>query len=251
MIQGMVRTIPPDRFGQLVELATKTFIARGYRSTQMADVAEALNVAKGTLYGYVESKEALFDAAVRYADGHAALPDAAALPLRTPAAGATVAYIRQRIATEAMDLVLVHVVGGSVEFPDAAAELAAVLSDLYRRIARNRLALKLVDRCAIDYPELAAAWFGEGRWAQHRLLVELIETRARRGGLRKVEHSEIVARTLLETLAFWAMHRHFDSSPQQVEDADAERAVIDLLVHGLLPQASPRGGAPSRKRVSP
>jgi AcrR family transcriptional regulator len=35
----------------------------------MADVAEALGVAKGTLYLCVESKEALFDAVLRYADG--------------------------------------------------------------------------------------------------------------------------------------------------------------------------------------
>jgi AcrR family transcriptional regulator len=59
----------------LIEVATQTFVARGYRLTQMSDVAEALGVAKGTLYGYVESKEALFDAAVRLADGQGTLPE--------------------------------------------------------------------------------------------------------------------------------------------------------------------------------
>jgi AcrR family transcriptional regulator len=230
----MARTIPPERFGKLVEVATKTFIGRGYRLTQMADVAEALGVAKGTLYGYVESKEALFDVAVRYADGHLAQPDAAQLPLRTPAQGATVAYVRERIAAEAAEMALVRVARGTLAIKDAAEELTAVLSDLYRRIARNRIALKLVDRCAADYPELAAIWFGEGRWVQHGLLVELIRARAKRHRIRRVEHPDVVARTILETIAFWAMHRHFDPSPQQVDDATVEGAVIDFLVNGLL-----------------
>lgn len=200
----------------------------------MADVAEAVGVAKGTLYGYVESKEALFDAAVRFADGHQAVPSVDQLPLATPAAGATVDYVRGRIASEAETMVLVRVAGGGLVIDDAAEELAAILSDLYRLLARNKLALKLVDRCAADYPDLAAVWFGEGRWAQHQLLTEILEARAREGRLRRLEFPAVVARTLIETLAFWAMHRHFDPSPQDVDDAGAERAVIDLLVHGLL-----------------
>ena len=55
----MARTIPPDRFQQLVDCATQVFIERGYAHTQMADVAEAMGIGKGTLYLYVESKEAL------------------------------------------------------------------------------------------------------------------------------------------------------------------------------------------------
>ena len=45
---------------QLLDSATRVFIARGYRRTQMADVAREMGVSAGALYGYVESKEALF-----------------------------------------------------------------------------------------------------------------------------------------------------------------------------------------------
>jgi AcrR family transcriptional regulator len=230
----MARAIPPERIGQLVEVATKTFIARGYRLTQMADVADALGLAKGTLYGYVESKEALFDAAVRFADGHAAPPAPSELPLPTPAPGTTLSYIRARLAAEAADMTLVLVARGELVIKNAEHELVSVLGDLYRRMARNRLAVKLIDRCAADYPELASVWFGEGRWAQHQLLVELIQARANKRRLRRVENPEVVARAMLETIAFWAVHRHFDPSPQAVDDASAERAVLDLIVHGLL-----------------
>src|SRR5688572_41544 len=97
MLESMPRTVPAGRFAQLVEVATKTFVTRGYRLTQMADVAEALGVAKGTIYGYVASKDALFDAAVRFADGHVAMPESSALPLATPKAGSTIGYIRDTL----------------------------------------------------------------------------------------------------------------------------------------------------------
>jgi AcrR family transcriptional regulator len=230
----MARPIPPERFGQLIEAATKTFVTRGYRLTQMADIAEALGVAKGTLYGYVESKEALFDAAVRYADGHVPPPAPGALPLATPKHGATVAYIRERLATEASDMKLVQVCAGTLAIEGTQRELEQVLEDLYRRMARNRLAVKLVDRCAAEYPELAEVWFGQGRWAQHELLVQLIKSRAKKKHYRAIEQPEVVARAVLETLAFWAVHRHFDAAPQAIDDESAERAVIDLIAHGLL-----------------
>ena len=199
--------------------------------TQMADIAEAVGIAKGTLYLYVESKEALFDASVRCGDE--AQPFVPQLPLRTPEPGATVAYIRERISAEANELTLARVVAGDIAIGDPRGELLAVVSDLYRRVARSRLAM-LVDRCATDYPELAAVWFGEARWAQHRLLVDLIQGGVHRKRYRIIENPAIVARTILETIAFWAMHRHFDHAPQALEDAAVEASVVDFVVHSLL-----------------
>jgi AcrR family transcriptional regulator len=230
----MVRVIPAARFGQLIEVATQTFIRRGYRQTQMAEIAQTLGFAKGTLYGYVESKDALFDAAIRFADRRDDVPAPNLLPVRTPKPGATVRYVRQRVSAEASDTALVRMVQGALAIDNAAQELKVILEDLYLRLARNRYAIKLVDRCAADYPDLAAAWFGEGRWAQHQQLVYLIQKRVAAGSYRACENVDVVARTLLETITFWALHRHFDPSAQEVDDADARRVVIDLLSRGLL-----------------
>jgi len=199
----------------------------------MADVADALGVAKGTLYGYVESKEALFDAAVRFADDLDAAPDASALPLPTPPAGATVAYVRARLTAEAQELALVGSLGARAAPRDGAAELERVLRDLYRRMHRNRRALKLVDRCALDHPELGAVWFEEGRWGQVALLGAFLERRIAAGRLRAVPSVPIAARAVLETLATWAIHMPWDPSPRPFAEPDAEQAVVDLLVHAF------------------
>ncbi|MGH7856851.1 MAG: TetR/AcrR family transcriptional regulator, partial [Candidatus Binatia bacterium] len=94
----MPRTAPPDRFSRLLECATRVFIAQGYRRTQMDDVAREMGVAKGTLYLYVESKEALFDAVVRHlVDPREAPPQR---PVRSPKPGATLEIIRERMGRE-------------------------------------------------------------------------------------------------------------------------------------------------------
>ena len=229
----MARSIPPDRLRQLIDVATGIFISQGYRRTQMADVAEALGVAKGTLYGYVESKAALFDLAIRYADGHEPLPDTTELPVETPSPGATVARLENRIATEAAGLRLAQV-AATQPACDAATELREVLVDLYQRANRNRFAIKLADRCASDHPDLADVWFGRGRWAQHELLMHYMRTRIDAGYLRPVPSVPVAARTALETVAFWSVHRYWDPSPQSIEEDAVQDAVVDLLVHSLI-----------------
>lgn len=227
----MARTIPEGRFSQLIEVATKTFVSRGYRLTQMSDVAEALGVAKGTLYGYVESKEALFDAAVRFADGQGPAPEPGALPLRTPAAGTTVQYVQARLLEEARDLELVQALSRQKGARARTDEFERVVRDLYRRMSRNRRALKLVDRCAIDHPDLASVWFEQGRYGQVALLATYLEKRVAEGKLRPVPNVQLAARMVLETVALWAIHMPWDASPRPFADDEVENAVVDLLLH--------------------
>jgi AcrR family transcriptional regulator len=227
----MARPIPEGRFSQLIEVATKTFVARGYRLTQMSDVAQALGVAKGTLYGYVESKEALFDAAVRFADGQGTMPEPGALPLPTPPAGSTVQYVQRRLAEEASELELVAALSRPTDTRAKPEEFQSIVRDLYRRMSRNRRALKLVDRCAVDHPELASVWFDQGRYGQVALLATYLEKRIADGQMRAVPSVQLAARMALETVALWAIHMPWDPSPRPFADDDVENAVVDMLVH--------------------
>src|SRR5438552_18555541 len=62
------------RLQELVGAATDVFAANGYRRTQMAAVAKAAAVSPGTLYNYVQSKEALFRLVVERSLGALELP---------------------------------------------------------------------------------------------------------------------------------------------------------------------------------
>lgn len=231
-MRGVSRAIPEDRFHELIEAATGVFLEEGYRRAQMAVVAARMGVAKGTLYLYVESKEALFHEVLRHADRSEPLALPRALPIPTPAAGATLEEVRKRIALNAFPR-LVEALSRErvVEFR---AELEGILHELYRLLARNRVGIKLLDRCAPDYPELAALWFGAGREGVLGLLRRYLEDRARRRRLAPIEDPAITARIVLESVVFWAVHRPWDPVPQRVDDEVAERCVVEFVLRALL-----------------
>ena len=61
---------PDVRRREIVETAMRLFLERGYEHTSTTDVMKALQIAKGTIYHYFPSKEALMEAVVDHmADG--------------------------------------------------------------------------------------------------------------------------------------------------------------------------------------
>lgn len=229
----MARTIPAGRLEQLVDCATRVFIDQGYRRTQMADVADALGVAKGTLYLYVESKEALFDLVARYADEERPFANPPSLPVPSPKRGATLSYVRQRLA-ENQSLPALTEALRRQRVTDVRGEIEAIVIELYAAMARNRHGLKLLDRSAPDMPELAALWFGGARGGLIAALGQYLQDRIRRGKLRSVPDTAVTARLIIETVVFWAVHRHWDPHPQVVEEQVAQRTVVQLIRDALV-----------------
>jgi AcrR family transcriptional regulator len=228
----MPRAIPETRFEELIDAATGVFIAQGYRRTQMADVAEALGVAKGTLYLCVDSKEALFDAVLRHADASRPVPLPRALPISAPVPGRTLTYVRERLAREPASPTLRAALarGRTRGGPDV---LERILEEIFDAMARNRTGIKLLDRCAGDYPDLAEIWFAHGRRALLAELSAYLEARTRAGRRRPDFDVGVAARFALETLVFWAVHRHWDPAPQPVDASVARRTVVRMLVVAL------------------
>jgi len=229
----MARAMPAQRFQDLVDAATAVFIAEGYRRTQMADVAEALGVAKGTVYLCVESKEALFDVALRYADAPRPIAAPPALPIPTPARGRTLRYVQERLARDPASPTLQAALGrGRVRA--SSEDLARILREVLQAMTRNRVGIKLVDRCAAEYPELAEVWFGRGRGALLAQLTAYLEHGIELRRFRRVPDPAVAARLVIETLVFWAVHRHWDPAPQPVDPRLVEETVVQLLLDALV-----------------
>jgi len=229
----VARRTPEDRLEQLVECATRIFIEQGYAHTQMADVAAALGVAKGTVYLSVESKEALFDLVTRYADAPRPFDKKPRLPVRTPRPGATVRYVREQLAASGVPHTLSSALARQ-RVSDVRAELDAIVRELYDTVARNRHGIKLLDRSARDYPELAALWFEGARDGLIGMLAKYIEDRTRRKALRAVPDPAVAARLLIETVVFWAVHRHWDPHPQIVDERTAKETVVRFILGALV-----------------
>lgn len=223
----MPRPIPTNRLASLIEAGTAVFVAQGYQRAQMQDVADALGVAKGTVYGAVAGKDALLLACIRYADGLAPLPDPRAWPLPAPAAGELVAMVGQRLG-EVGELDL-HRIAGRTEPGPMIEEITAIVTDLMARLTRHRRAIKLVDRCAPEIEELAQLWFGAGRAHLVDRLHDYLAARAAQGLIRPYPAWDVVARTLVESCVLWAVHRHWDPAPEPFRTARLDDDVTATL----------------------
>jgi AcrR family transcriptional regulator len=227
------RRAPENRFRDLIEAATRVFIAQGYRLTQMSDVAEAMGVAKGTLYLYVKSKEALFAATLLYADGSPPPVSELVLPIATPAPGDLLRQLQEGLSREAVPAVLVRALERS-RVDDVRTELEEIVRALYATSSGRRNTIKLVDRCGPDHPELSAIFYAEGRFAQVILLARYLDARIEMGKLRAVSDARVAARFIVETVATWAVHIHWDPAPQEIEPKTAEETVVRFVLGGLL-----------------
>ena len=55
---------PEERRNEILDVAGRLFIKKGYDSVTMSDIAAEIKVAKGTIYYYFKSKEELLDATI-------------------------------------------------------------------------------------------------------------------------------------------------------------------------------------------
>src|SRR5215218_3283993 len=83
-----------DRLEDVVQAGAEVFARRGYRRTQMADVAAVMGVSPGNLYNYVDSKDALFYLVLRRMLGER--PDEQ--PLEFPVSDARVTVTAEWVA---------------------------------------------------------------------------------------------------------------------------------------------------------
>ncbi len=228
----MPRRIPENRLKQLLESATRVFIAEGYRRAQMADVAAEMGVAKGTPYLYVESKEALFEAVLLDAGGQIADLSELELPLTARPPEALVATLSDALERSAVPPALRRAAERK-RVADPRAELETVVRELYQLAGSNRTVIKLIDRCASDWPGLAETFYRKGRLEQLAWLERYLSRRIASRQLRAVPQPSVAARFLIETITTWAVHIHWDPAPQPIDPDTAEDTVVHFVLGGL------------------
>lgn len=146
-----------------------------------------------------------------------------------------VTLVADRLRGEVAELRLVKAVAGRRRV-SIAEELAEIVTDLYRRLARHRVSIKLVDRYAPELPDLGEVWFGVGRAGQVAVLTDYLTRRAASRALRLPGPAPVVARTILETCVLWAVHLHWDPAGdrEQPPPEVVAATLAGLLTHGLV-----------------
>ena len=157
----------------------------------------------------------------------------AELPVKSPTVGATVRYITERLTA------------GQV-MPALAEALAGGRRAARDELPRHRRHLDALARTGSDQaggPVRArhpGAGQGVVRGARGFLVEALsryLADRIKRDGCERRPTSRFAARFIVETCAFWAVHRHWDAQRQDLPEDGVRAAVIDLVVASLIAPA--------------
>jgi AcrR family transcriptional regulator len=241
----MARPKSEDFLERLLRAAMRVFGRKGLARARMSDVAQEMGVAHGSLYNYVESKEALFyllvDQGVR--ERRAELPDE--LPVRTPSREALLKRIEEQIentfALPRLDAAL-----RNHQPDDPRAELEEIVRELYLRIHQTREPATVLERSAIDRPDLFALFFIQTRRRLLERLTTYLRRRMERGAFQPVTEPATAARFLLESVTFFARHRYSDPDLQPGDDEAVRETVVQLLIGSFTGKRNP--SRPSTKK---
>ena len=229
----MARAPARERLATIATAATQVFGRLGYRGARTADVAREAGISNGSLFTYVESKDALFYLVFAHGFGRfdEVLPP---LPLATPAPGETVELISQ----ELRKIPAPHLRAALAEDhpADPLAELRGIVDERYGIIEILWPLLAVIERCALDLPELDAFYFGQARSGFFARLTEYIEMRAAGGYLRATPDAAVTARLIIESVTWFAWKRRQGRDAHTYDDELVRRSVLDFVCAALVPR---------------
>jgi AcrR family transcriptional regulator len=97
-VDGKQKVVAEFRRSEILAAAAKVFATKGFVATRMEDIAKAARLAKGTLYLYFQSKDAIYEATVRQAMTTVAALTEERVRKESDLAGKLAAFISVRIA---------------------------------------------------------------------------------------------------------------------------------------------------------
>ena len=228
-----------ERFPEVIAAAVRVFTHEGYRAARMSDVAREAGLSEAALYRYVDSKEGLFVLAIRHALLLADMPAeelGEQFPLTPPSLAEIIGEAREFVAAEVPFGSLAAALGQPAP-EDPAAELETVMRELFALETQTREAADMIERSARELPELADLLNVGLRRPVLAALTEYLGSRARSGALRATPDAAATARLVLETLTWFARHRHWDPDGAAISADLAADTAVDALLHALVPHA--------------
>lgn len=218
------------RIKSLLGAGTSVFRRKDFKRAQMSDVAAQMGCSTGTLYNYVENKEALFEHVVLYGmTGD--LPSPETLPLKMPDPGATFAMIDKMVRELAQGWSIYEAL--EIDEPASAVEeVTRITIELFDFFANYYPVIQVMETSVLDYADLAST-FSTGR--QQMVFgpwTTLIEKRAAKGVYRSIKDPEWATVLIVEALVAGASKQR--SHMNNYDEAVARTACVEHVLTTLL-----------------
>lgn len=228
----MSRERSPQRLQAILDAALRVFGQVGFARAQIAEIAREAGVSPGTVYNYVEGKEALMLlCAERAFTPEAPLPTE--FPVPASSWDETLAALESGLQAFVRLPLLEKAMASEQPPDDVASELRGIVEQLYDMIAVTRRGATALERSARDIPELAQAYFGRMRRELLGRLSDYVDDRVSRGLIPPVPDSAAAARFIAETVTWFARHRHGDPDAADISDDTARDTAVVLVVRAL------------------
>ena len=227
----MPRKRPHNRLDSIADSATEVFIKKGFAAARIAEISSEAKVGPGTIYLYAASKDALFDLALRRAFEDPTVWTMA-LPHPEPAAGA-VADAAWRCLQNAAHFPQLWLAAESPAPEDVAGEAGGIIAELYDWLHRYRRAIKLVERCAGEWPDVAQVFQRRFWRGGVRRVAEYLGRRMHEGVLPQRDPMA-AAHLLIESLSWMAVHRHWSSEGTHLSELAAAETAQRMLLAAVL-----------------
>lgn len=225
----------PKKLKQLesiIDASIRVFSARGYRQTQMSHIANEMGIAPGTMYLYFESKEVLFNFLLKRIFTNSPDLETVELPIRATSDDFGIHSAKNAFASSGA--IIVHAIGKK-NVRDARGEFETIIRSLFTTLASYRQGITISLQSSLSWPEHAIFYTGVVK----DFLVTLttyLNQRIKSGQMRKVPNVDASARFILETVAWFAVHRHRALYQTDIDEQEAEEVVVDALLNVFFPE---------------
>lgn len=227
------RAMPENRISEIIRAAARVFARHGFQRAQMHEIAQGAGVSKAALYLYFPGKLQLF----HYVLEHGVPSDDIALTPGDVALARTEDELLVRLANRLRDESRLPTIDSCVAGPsdevDIGAELKAILGEMWDLFEEHRVQIVILEKSAQDFPELARVYDEYARERVFKQLESYLRHRIELGAIRKLRFPGVVARTMMETLA-WLVWKQLDgrlASPYSRTDALPD--LVSTLAAGL------------------
>ncbi len=223
----------PQRLLDIVDAATEVFAQVGYARAQMTDVARMAGVSVGTLYNYVEGKGALLTLCAErpFTD----ITEGRDLPAATPDRAALISQLDATVDAHLHVAALENALTGRMVRTAIQTQMRSIVGELFDLLAATRVVADAMERSAHDAPDLGTFFYRRVRVRLLDQLVAYCSRLERIGSLPTSVSPDPAARFMLETVTWWARHRHRDPEPPDIDEARAREVAIALVVAALSP----------------
>lgn len=214
---------------QIIDTATNIFIRNGYKRSKMEDVTKKLGLSTGSIYRYFKSKEALFDLVIRVNIENV---DLQAIKWPLASTQDTLRFLEKATLLERRFPTLTQCLqqNGCGEHRQ---QFTQIIGEIYDVLAKYRIGIKLIESSALDWPELAELWFKKRRQQMFTLLTSYIEKSIVQGHIPEVVNINASVRFVVNTITFFAIHRHFDIIPTDFDEATSRQMATYMITQAF------------------